>query len=108
MDLQRYCEGCFRWFDIGCIEEVEGTRRTHGPLSQQLGGLPIVRGWMTTPAANWMTVGSGRLVKKAKSLSKERGSHDWGNLLGEEFISFVTKGSSMLEMYVCPGCKKMI
>ena len=70
--------------------------------------LPIVRGWMSTPPANWMTVGCGRLVKKAikaQSLSKEGSSQELDDLLGKEFISFATTTRSLFFFYACPRCE---
>lgn len=58
---------------------------------------------MSDPPENWMTVGLDRLVKKAKSMYKERSSYDGGNLLGKELISFVTNSSSIFHLYFSPG-----
>jgi hypothetical protein len=90
------------------MKKVQETRRTHGPLGQQLSSLPIVRGWMSTPAQNWMTVGSGRLVNKAKSLTKKISTEDRESKLGEDYISFVRETPSMFTLYSCPGCPNLI
>lgn len=53
-------------------------------------------------------MGSGRLVKKAKSFFERGGSYDWGNLIGEDFLSIVTNSSSMVSSYSCPICNDLI
>ena len=90
------------------MKKRQETRRTHGPFSQQLSSLPIVRGWMSTPAQNWMTVGSGRLVKKAKVLVEEGSRDDVESKLDEDYMSFVRETPSMFSLYSCPGCHNLI
>lgn len=107
MDEQRYCNTCSMWFHTECLGEAERKRKVWGPLGRQLASLPIVRGWMSSPPADWMTVGSGRLVKKAKSSSKAC-SQELGELLGEGFISFATTTPAMFFFYACPRCKGKI
>jgi hypothetical protein len=105
LDEQRYCVECSKWFDVDCLPEGEDMRRNiSGPLGQLLTKLPIVRGGLSDPPADWMTVGSRRLVEKAKSLYKDGSLHDWGDLLGEEFVTFSTTNASMSYCYSCPSC----
>jgi len=95
------------WFHLSCLPEAEEKRTVCGPLGRQLIASPIVRGWESSSPESWMTVGCGRLVEKAKSLYKEGSSQDWGDLLGQEFISFSTT-PSFLNSYSCPLCQTLI
>jgi len=96
------------WFHIEHLGDVERRSRKPGPLTKQLWNLPVVRGWMTTPPGDWMTVGSGRLIRKARTISKETGPHDWESLVGASFISFVNLSPSMFSFYSCPRCEDLI
>ena len=55
-----------------------------------------------------MTVGSGRLVQKAKEVYREGVSQDWGDILGKRFINFSTASLSVQKSYICPDCKNVI
>ena len=96
------------WFHVECLGEPKGKRKAGGPLGKQLMELPIVRGWMSDPPEDWMTVGSNRLIEKVKSCYKKGTSQDWGGILGEEFITFSTTTSSLLYSYPCPLCDNLV
>ena len=92
---------------MDCLGEAKGKSKVCGPLGAQLMALPVIRGWMCSPPQNWMTVGSGRLIKKIKSVYKKDTSQDWRDILGEEFISF-SSTSPLLYPYSCPVCEELI
>jgi len=76
LDEQRYCQGCSSWFHTKCLGKPKERRRITGLLREQLITLPT--------AEDWMTVGSGRLVKKAKELYEQGISHDWEKVLDQK------------------------
>jgi hypothetical protein len=109
LDSQRYCEACSTWYHISCLDEDEKGKRVYGPLRLQFSNLTIARGWTSSPAANWMTVGTGRLVKKAREISQTSTSHDWEKELGHDFFSFVADTSNpVFPSYSCPHCAGLI
>lgn len=106
LDSQRYCGSCEKWFDIWCLGEPRRARKMSGPLGLQLANAPIARGWISSPPADWMTVGSGRLVKKALKKYSTKEHCDWELLLGRSFLSYLTDAPP--SFFQCPSCDNLI
>jgi hypothetical protein len=108
LDEQRYCEQCKGWFHVECLGKPKEKPRVKGPMREQLVSLPIFRGWLRDPPEDWMTVGSGRLIKKAKELYQQGQSQNWERELDGDFVRFSTTTPSLLQSYTCPHCKSFI
>jgi hypothetical protein len=106
LDIQRYCMACHKWFHVSCLGEPVRTNRMCGPLALQLSNAPIARGWMKTPPSDWMIVGSGRIVRKVLAMSQVKGSHDWEQIVGSSFLSYLK--DSPPEFFACPTCSNEI
>lgn len=94
------------WFHIECLGEPQRTRRMCGPLIQQLLKAPVARGAISSASAEWTTVGSGRLVTKVLAQSRIEGPHDWKEILGSSFLSYVTDPPP--SFFECPTCYNLI
>jgi hypothetical protein len=106
LDSQRYCGRCENWFHVHCLGEPKTAQRMSRPLGLQLTEAPIARGWISSPPADWMTVGSGRLVSKASQkyrVNKE--DCNWQDLLGISFLLYVNDSPPFFQ---CPTCQNLI
>ena len=61
---------------------------------------------MKTPPSDWMIVGSGRIVRKVLAMSQVKGSHDWEQIVGSSFLSYLK--DSPPEFFACPTCSNEI
>jgi len=104
-DVQRYCERCKKWFNIGCCKSIAGAVHRPPGLKEKLHDMPIMRGALGSMNKEWRISGNGWHREMVRDWRRaNRFPDNWEDQLGGDFITTFEYAS--FTYYHCPsGCE---